>query len=258
MVNPQTIFVIGGPDTKPQQVRARDVALALDKLESAILATARKHDPGLVEAECVVALTGVVQGSDGLVLEVSNLLQAAVVTLSVAISSGDYSPLPRSAHTAMWELHQRLTPKYGEWGFNENRQLGVLRGRINKASKLEQPKGPRLLESQTTVYGWLYDAGGKSKPRLEVIVDGRRLHVELDRDLAKRAGGRLYTTVGLEGIAYWNPESLEIERFRAVRLLDYEEQTLVDALSRVAAGAHKSLAGVDVIQHFADESGEDG
>jgi len=258
MPSAKATFAIGGKDTQPSQVRARDVALALEKLEIAIIAAARNLDPGIDETEFVVALTAIVHGSDGLVLEVPEPLQAGVSALSTALSNAEYSSLPRQAYSALWELDQRLTPKYGEWGFNENKQIGVMRSRVSSSSRLATPAKPHLLESQTTVYGWLYDAGGKSQPRLAISVDGRSLHVEIDKEMARRAGGRLYTTVGLEGIAYWNPDTLQIEKFRAVRLLDYEEKGLTEALTRVAAGAHKSLVKVDLVKHFEDEGGDDG
>lgn len=252
-------FVIGDAKVKPHDVSWADLAAALATLEHAILATASVDVRRLGRQRPLIALTAIKEGSNALVSEAPPEIMPAVLKIVESLAARRVDDLPYSVQQDLYTLHKRLTPKYREWGFNENTQLRIQHVRVSAKAPIAAPKEPVYLESASTIYGWLYSAGGKRSPSLALDVGGKEIKVEVPQELARDAAARLYRTVGLEGTAYWRPDSLEIEKFRATRVLDYKEADRLEGLNRLADLAAPALVSVNLVKHFSTEDeGDEG
>jgi hypothetical protein len=63
-------------------------------------------------------------------------------------------------------------------------------------------------------------------------------------------GGKLYTVVGLKGVAEWWAEDLSITRFLANEITDYRETPIAEAISRLRDAIGKYYRDIDDIEEY--------
>lgn len=77
------------------------------------------------------------------------------------------------------------------------------------------------LKGITSIYGELLNIGG-SEPHAKVrIHTGRTINCDLSKDLAKKISSRLYSQIGLTGIATWDTNENQVVAFKAMDVLNY-------------------------------------
>ena len=110
------------------------------------------------------------------------------------------------------KLVAKLTPKHGE----------VL-----------IPRKIHKIRGSTTLFGELVTVGG-AEPHCRIrLADGTLPRIDLDYNLAKTLGAKLYSTVALRGIATWNSKTLEMTGFKTEKILPYKETPMKDALKAI-------------------------
>lgn len=79
-----------------------------------------------------------------------------------------------------------------------------------------------MIRGETQVYGVLERIGG-ADPRFTLRISANEtLHGDLPQELAVELAPRLYSWVGLTGVAEWNPKTGDTESFRATGVLSYK------------------------------------
>lgn len=112
------------------------------------------------------------------------------------------------------------------------------------------------LSGETTIYGQVIRVGGR-EPRVMVeLLSGQTVFCDTNEDIAKKLGSRLYTTVGLFGVAQWDGESLKLEQFTIKDVTTYEELPLEDVMNQLAKAVGVYYGDVtDVEKYISDIRG---
>jgi len=102
------------------------------------------------------------------------------------------------------------------------------------------------IQGETIVYGEILRLGGKEPKIMLASSQGPTLYCDASRALVLSLGNKIYQTVGLRGIAEWNPDSLEIEQFTALELTAYDHKSVAEAFLAVSDEVGKDLPDIDI------------
>ncbi len=116
----------------------------------------------------------------------------------------------------------------------------------------ETDKPPQLLRGETTLYGHLLCIGG-TKPFFVLRLDNGvnfpcECTIEFVKNLAR--SNKLYEVIGVSGTAQWQPETLELVKFRAEELLPYEDTSIVAAFDELRQASNGAFDGIDDVEAF--------
>jgi hypothetical protein len=81
--------------------------------------------------------------------------------------------------------------------------------------------GAHVLRGETQIYGVLERVGGADPGFTLRVSEHQTIHGGLSEELAIELAPRLYSWVGITGIAEWNPLTGDVEAFRATAALSY-------------------------------------
>lgn len=89
-------------------------------------------------------------------------------------------------------------------------------------------------KEETTIYGTLIQIGGR-KPNIHLEIPGRSnlLICDINESMAKELALKLYTEIGLSGIADRYINSTEIKRFKVVEILPYDPSSYDENINRL-------------------------
>jgi hypothetical protein len=111
---------------------------------------------------------------------------------------------------------------------------------------------------QTVVYGYVLRIGGDPAKVLLRIPGRNSLACDATLEMVKKLAPRLYTWVGLEGTAKWNPKDFYVEEFKIEGILDYEESAVyqaVEEISNLIGPYYRDV--IDPDSYISDLRGED-
>ncbi len=89
------------------------------------------------------------------------------------------------------------------------------------------------IRDTTTIYAEIEKVGGASPAVRLRLPNGEGLTVNTSRDVAKRVSSKLYTFVGLTGIATWNKNDYSLLDFKIMDLIHVEEKPYNDTLNEL-------------------------
>ncbi len=251
-----------GEDLSPEKVSSRDVAELIASVEQMIAAIVARDNPslGIDESEVVVGLASVRQGSYVLQFETvyETQSQAALAATAQAVSSGQYDTLPYKSVEALRTV-RKITRKYKTdtqlWENNgHHRQLAI----VSPTTEIEVES--KLVEGKTTLYGYVSGIMGDDPPRVRMrLLDGTMFTCNVTRannlHVAKQIGQRLYTVVGIRGVAKWDASDMSLQYFLVEELTTYRKKPVdvaLDALHKITA---QDYADVDIDSLVADLRG---
>ncbi len=231
-MNKKFEIVFAGRELKIDAVRPRDLAdmiMAIDEM-----VTAARSSPS--NAGHSVAILAVQAGSIRLQgMAVDDDSAEAYRRVAGAVARRDYSAIP----TPSLEGLRRIAHFAGRYRCSAS----FTAGRSSKpiATVDADTKIPRHAPvfGETTVFGTIIRAGGKSPTVHVELSDGRILSCTASKKHAKELGAVLYTTVGLRGHATWDPITMRVESFAIKSIEPYRDGSVVDAFAELS----KELGG---------------
>ena len=244
----------------PDKMSSRDIAKLISAVEEMIAHIVVRDFPELAldQRDVTVGLFEVEIGSYGgrFVSQYDEQVKKAFETAAVAIETREFAKLPTNSVKAI-ENMVSISQKY-----DTNTLFGYRNGEFRQIASISSNTVVDVqiptLESETVLYGRLTSIGGEKPPTARlVLLDGKKLTCNVteknDLAIAKELGKRLYTEIGVRGMARWNLQDMSIVFFRIDELLDYEQKPLHESLenSYEILGHHLEQIS-DLEQFFSD------
>jgi hypothetical protein len=245
-MNRQTFEIrIVGDAVLPQTVKSSDLGALLANWEEAITRTIQGTIPiAFDDAEAVVSLVGVQEGSNRLTLAVLVVALPAVGLISSAIASRRFESIPYPAQKAIFEISKQAARRKRAVEIVPDEQFRIVEAIISDENPIPPPSPPKT-SGTTTIAGLLLRVGG-AKPRAEIrLADGEILYLDVASGMAKQLGDRLYEEVSIEGDATWTVHDWKMVEFKARRITAYRPGNLVAAFEQLAEASNGLWDGVD-------------
>lgn len=245
-------ILLTGEGMSPGKVRSKEIAEVIDSVEEMIASMVIHDHPELKKESIIIGLKSIRPGSIGLEFS-PNLIELtlpATRRITKSITENDFGALPSNAINSLRKL-SAFTRRYkcnAEF-FTQNGSLEAL------AIITPETKIPDIypLSGETTIYGEITRVGG-AEPKIQFkTLDNKIIYCSTSREIAKKAGVKLYTKVGLYGLAEWNSESFEIENFNVIDISDYEEVPLSEAFDELANLIGDSFDSIKDVGVFVSE-----
>lgn len=219
-----------GKNMSPGKIRSSELADLIREVEASIATLVTTENATYEPSDIIVGLVSIEENSIdlGFAPSIEAVTIPAWYKISDGIRTSNYSEIPRNAIE-----HLQKIVKFSH-RHNSNIEFRVLNGdsqllaTITPATNIEPVP---LITGHTTIFGELRQIGGKRAQAKLALADGRAVKCVLTQELAKQLATHLYAWVGLEGIAQWNSETLDLERFKIIAIADYNETSIVDTMN---------------------------
>lgn len=254
---------IKGLAVTPESVRASELGEFIINIDRAITETAASR--GCIDANTsahdpIISLVDIDEGSNLLILSVDESLISATRNITHGISTRNYLDIPPKARIPLSKISQQATRLKWDVQFSADKKLHLVEARISEANPFPETR-TSTASSETTVYGRLMRVGGITPKAMLLLPSDKLLYVDISEAIAKELAlkDRLYSEVGIEGIATWRIDDWEIIQFRATRVLDYqpEKQNLVNVFESLARVAGNQWEDIDAIEFVNELRGRD-
>lgn len=260
-----TIFKIRftAENLHPHTIRASELAELLTATESAITSLVHHNNPEINEDSILFGLATLEDQSVGLGWWSAQAREVfdAFEDLTQAFQAKSFDQLPARTLEGLREISKFARERSCQTLFVNTPESGgdevVLV--LEPDFSLEIPKA-EYIRGETTLYGYVDRVGG-IQPKVKLrLGDGSTLHCNLDAELAKDVGAKLYKDIGLKGVATWDIKDYSIIYFRATELLSYEESNPIEAFRELSEAVGKSFEKVHDPDAWAKaiRHGEDG
>lgn len=242
---------IGEEDQPPETLSAADLGELLREIEAALLVIARAQSITL-PAVAPVSVVGIGAGSIALSWSLSPEVQPAWRQAAELIATGvtGTSESVRLALHKIWEWSNKTGRRLA---FIANPAANVPAALVNPAIEIAVQPPVTTVSGRTTRIVKCHRAGGKSRPRVLIEIEGRgqgdALFEDVDEDIARYLGARLYQRVVVEGDATWDIATGEILSFRPVRVLDVILDNPVESFRVLAEAARGRWDDVDAVEY---------
>lgn len=244
-----------GEGIKPDSVKASDIADILKAVENMVEAQVFRDHPEVDKEQVIVGFVNI--KSDSVDLQFVSPIQQIVFPIfqgiGEAVMANDYRDLPAGSIEALDTIvtFSRKKQCIAELVTTNGRRKVL--ARITPKTVLEKRA---KLSGETTVYGKVVRVGGKEPRAMVELLNGQIVFCETTEAIARKLGTRLYTNVGLFGVAHWDAESLKLQQFTISDVTPYEELPLEDAMNQLAKAVGVYYGDVtDVDKYIADIRG---
>lgn len=244
---------LAGENLVPGRVRSSEIAELIKAIEEAIAFLVMRDRPELSKDEIVVGLIGVRSGSLNLDFEtpIKPAVMPAYIELAEAVRTENYSRLPVSSVSSLQTLTTFSRRRNSQLEFRlRNHRISQVLATLSPSTLIETIP---LVTGFTMLYGMLISIGGK-EPRAHLSMPGRKKASCLleNEAMAKSLAPRLYTWVGLEGIARWSSTTSELVDFRVERVLPFEDTPIGEAIAQLADLTSSHFDDIDDVEKYID------
>jgi hypothetical protein len=243
---------LSGQDMAPGSIRSREIAEIIDAVEDMIASIVVRDHPELKKETIVIGLVNIRDESIGLQFSANlqELTLPATSRITKSISEENFGALPGSTITCLRKISDFTRKHQCDAEFyiqNGSRNLEAI---ITPETKIPDVYP---LQGETVLYGEITRVGG-TDPKIQFkTIDDQLVYCSTTKSLAQQAGTRLYTQVGLRGVAEWNIESLKIENFNVTEILDYEQAPLPTVFAELFEIAGESFDTIPDVNRFVSE-----
>lgn len=220
-------LTLRGDAVTPETLPIEELGALLQELGKGIRAL------GAANADFGLALAELHHGSINLAFATDDLDRASapVLRYATALQKRALAGLPEPTQKSMRHIRNICKKK------SMTATLGAMPAPdmvVVVDSHFEFEDDPSRIRGQTTLYGILRRAGG-AKPALELHMEGgARVTCEATKEFVLACADRLYSPVGIEGTAWYEPDELKMVRFKAHRLLPYRRAPMSEGLRAIA------------------------
>ena len=264
---PKATYPITLRNATPETTPLGELAKLIEKLDVAIIETARDRNIELPEDEAVVSLVNIEEGSNRLIFTLSPFMWPILAELTNSIEEGDFVALSAKAHNALYDISRQAKKQHWDVLFPEQQGNQDQMYHIHKTEISTQrpitPLKPQFIKGTTTIFGMCVRVGGKT-PKVDLSLSNRDrlLHCETTREIAVRLSRSLYKNVALYGEALWNPDTWELVEFKATGIANQVYDSPVKALEEVSKVIGDQWKDVDVVEFVnnvrSGDTGRDG
>lgn len=231
MDQPKTIeFKLeGGDDIRPEAFRSREVATIILSLEEAVRAIAVSQFPGMDPDKLYISLVQIKNESNGFgfVPSLAELVTSFLL-LAQSVGAESYEQIPARAIESLKEIQKIVKQRpncVGTFIIDSERVSQLT------AKTVVQQSSYDLIKGETTLYGIIQRVGGATPRMVLRQFNGEVLSIEVTEEIAREVGSKLYTSVGLVGIAKWAPSENKIIDFLVKSILPQPEASIVSSFS---------------------------
>jgi hypothetical protein len=247
---------VHGERVSPATVRLNDLFELLKKIQDAVGVAATGRESPEDGEGFSMNLVAIAPGSLSLALTAPPWSRQGMEKVLNAIRDGNPDFLPLGSRRALASVSKQVEKK--EWAVSL-RGAGLEPVEISKSRPFPDPDA-NTVSGTTTIYGVCLRSGGVKDPGVMIrpVNGGKVVLAEADKSIAIALGKRLYEwVVGLEGLATWRLSDWEMVRFKATRILDYQEIPPAEAIKGLAEASGGYFDGLDVEKHLAGLFDED-
>lgn len=239
-----------GENILPETIRARDLADVLSNVEESLTAIILKENANIDIDDIVIGLVNIEEGSAKLRFKSSLQVAAlsAFTLISSAISTGDYAKLPYSTIKSVKSISEFTKKRNCIAEFRTQVENIEPLASLTPQTEINIPEVYQI-SGETIIYGKVMRVGGVTPKAVVRLSDKQTVYCDVKADIAKDIGHRLYSWVGLYGMAKWNTDDYSLESFTIEKITEYEDAPIskgISELSSVVGGYLKDK--VDVIK----------
>lgn len=244
--------LLRGDGISPGKLRSKEIAEIIESVEDMIASTVVQDHPELKKESIIIGLRGVREGSIGLEFSpnLEELTLPATYRITRSIVQDDFTSLSNNTLTSLRKL-SAFTRRH-----NCRAEFSTLNGKIEALAVVTpETKIPERysISGETSLYGEITRVGG-AEPKIQFkTLEGEIIYCSTDREIARKAGTKLYNRVEIQGVAEWNSETLKIETFHVTDISDYEEIRLSEAFEELSDLIGNSLDYIDNVDDFVSE-----
>jgi hypothetical protein len=245
-------ILLTGEGMSPGKIRSKEIAEVIESVEDMIASVVVREYPELKKETIVVGLKRIREGSIGLEFS-PNLIELtlpATHRITKSIKENDFGVLPSNTLNSLRKL-SAFTRRY-----QCNAEFLEQNGRVESLAVMTpETRIPDVypLSGETTIYGEITRVGG-AEPKIQFkTFDDQVIYCSTSRIVAKKAGAKLYSKVGLYGLAEWNSETFEIENFHVIDISGYEEVPLSEAFDELTGLIGDSFDNIEDVDQFVSE-----
>ena len=236
-----------GNDILPENVRAGDIADILNSVEDMIESVVVKQQPQITKEDVVIGLVNIMPGSVRLQFtsQVPEQVFPAFEEIADAVARKRFEYLPSTSLKSLQAIASFTRKRNCLAEFITHDGTEKVLAQIAPDSEITRVPP---LTGETVLYGQIIRVGGRTPKAMLETVDGQTVYCDVSRDIAQKLGEKLYLSVGLYGVAQWDPQTLSLEEFRIQEVTTYQGKPVVEAmgeLSMLTASYYSDVADVD-------------
>jgi hypothetical protein len=221
-----------GGNIRPELVRAADLGDVLRAVEE-ILESVALAEQLLPDALLLTSLTSIRSSSVDLLFAPSNPsagFQAWKVATGV-IDARAFQRLPRRATRGVRRIVDFTKTYDCVSEFRVSTSDYVLATLTPELIVADAP----LIKGETVLYGQVIRVGGR-KPKVLIAASDHSgtSSWQVNQEIARTLGSRLYTDIAVAGMATWNAETLKLEAFQITELLSYRKMPITEAFKQLS------------------------
>jgi hypothetical protein len=231
----------------PNEVDLDDLVKILEDLRHAVTAClAVDSTPTDPATNSRISLVQIVEGSDGLVMEVQPRAADSLSRISQALRDRSFGHLPSGAHRALYNINQAASRR--KWGIriHENKSARIEFVEMATPDYVTPPSERRSISGGTSLLARCLRVGGATRPRAELRLSSHRLlHVEVTESAARELGKRLYDEVVLSGIAVWDAMDHDLIEFKVTDVNSFRAVPVQTGFNELANAAGSRWEDID-------------
>lgn len=248
----------GGP-VRPQDLKIGQLHEVLVHFEAALSAIAYGDAAQPDGAGLGIGVAAIQEGSVDLRIRAraASLAMSALLTLGAAIKVNNFTELHPAARTAIgWIVDfakaRQLTAQVA---FVDRRDGGEsIEVLARTTSETVVPK-PSHTKGDTRLYGRVLRVGGE-EPAVQLRTARGKMTVQVSAGMAQEAAKRLYKNVMMVGTATWDNDTLQMTKFEAREMLDFDPLPLDELVNQARLTFGGLFDEVDLGQ-FVRERGDE-
>jgi hypothetical protein len=244
--------LLSGDGISPGKLRSKEIAEVIESVEDMIASTVVQDRPDLKKESIIIGLKGVREGSIGLEFSPNfeDLTLPATYKITRSIVENDFTSLSSNTLSSLRKL-SAFTRKH-----QCNAEFLTLNGKVESLAIITpETKIPEKysISGETTLHGEITRVGG-AEPKIQFkTIEGDIIYCSTNKEIARKAGTKLYNKDEIQGTAEWNSETLKIESFHVTNISDYEEIRLSGAFKELSELIGSSLDYIDNVDDFVSE-----
>lgn len=248
---------LNSDELSPDKISSRHIATLIGSFEQMIAAIVARNNPSLNidESKVTVGLSAVYHGSYRAQFQsqYDKEVRAAYEIATNAIKLQDFGDIPTKSVDAIRRI-RNIAREYRtetQFGYQNGQFIELASVSANTHIEVQIPE----IEGETTLYGELTSIGGIKPPKASItLLDGKKLTCNVtEREglrVARQLGRRLYTEIGVKGLARWDLRDMSIIFFRIDEVLDYEPKSITVALENTYNSMGHHLEAIDDLEGY--------
>ena len=248
--NENLIGVVFTGSVSPHIVRGKDLADIIEAIEEMIASEVVKREPDLKKESVKVSLVEIKDGSVDTQYRPNfqSLTIPAIENIARSVNNHEFFELSENSIRSL-KIIKAFNKKY-KCDASISLVNGSSRLLFSICSDTDIPTST-FIEGNTTLYGEITRVGGKDSPKIQFnTIDGALVYCDSTIKLAKEAGKKLYTQVGLNGIAKWNIRTNELISFKIESISSYTQKSYVDAFRDLSLLAGNDIENIEDASDF--------